>query len=844
MAQGRVRGWALGWVLSALLAGCGGGGGGSSAASAPENPTTSNAGTTPPATQASYAVGGVVSGLAGEVTLRDASGQELTLRGNGTFRLATPLPQGTPYAISVARHPVGQTCTASNNVGRVDGEVADIRVDCATTTYPIAVNVQGLVADAVVTSSLGDAVTVHANGSVTLTRPVPYGQSYTLAVQSPGQACAFDTASGTAQGQALAATLTCSVQTWTLGGAIQGLAAGGSLTLRNGNNGEAVFGGNVTFTWPQPMPNGSTYAITVAAQPASQQCTVTNGSGTITGNVANLLVSCADAPPPPVQATVPGTPSNFGVSYGAKSYTFHWDAVPGATRYELWQDVDGSGPTPIAPVAQDIAGTTYTMPLDVILHQRIVAMYGVRACNAAGCGVGTNAITPDVTRAIGYFKASNTGAGDLFGYSVALSSDGQTMAVGALNEDSYANGVNGDQANDGALDSGAVYIFVRTATGWSQQAYVKATTTRAGDRFGSALAFTPDGNKLAVGAPGSDGSKGRVYIYERSGTAWAGTNAPAPANGEAGDQFGWSVAFSADGTTLVVGAPGEASNATSINGNPLDNSVRGAGAVYVFTHPAPTVWQQQAYIKSAYAESSRFGTAIALTPDGDLLAVGAPYEAGMGSAYLFARSGGAWSRVTIARAGDPAIGSQYGSALALSGDGTTLAVGAPRDNHAATGINGLGSGTATDSGAVYLLRRFATGWAQAAVLKGYYDIAGDLFGTSVSFSSDGNMLAVGAPGESSSAIGFGGTQYQDVTQAGAVYLYGRSASGFDLVVYVKPSNTRPNTLNSYAFGQSLAISGDGSAMAVGGPGESGSSTGIQGNQSARGASSAGAVYLY
>ena len=94
-----------------------------------------------------------------------------------------------------------------------------------------------------------------------------------------------------------------------------------------------------------------------------------------------------------------------------------------------------------------------------------------------------------------YLKASNTGAGDGFGYSVALAGD--TLAVGAPFEGSNATGVNGNQA-DNSAPSGAVYVFTRTGGVWTQQAYLKASNTDASDEFGIAVALV--GETLAVGA--------------------------------------------------------------------------------------------------------------------------------------------------------------------------------------------------------------------------------------------------------------------------------------------------------------------------------------------------------
>ncbi|MFN7743791.1 MAG: FG-GAP repeat protein [Phycisphaerales bacterium] len=126
-----------------------------------------------------------------------------------------------------------------------------------------------------------------------------------------------------------------------------------------------------------------------------------------------------------------------------------------------------------------------------------------------------------------YVKASNTGAGDIFGSSVALSGDGSTLAVGALYEASSATGLNGNQADNSATNAGAVYVFTRTGSTWAQQAYVKASNTGAGDIFGRSVALS-------------------------------------------------------GGSTLAVGASGEASSATGLNGNQADNSASNAGAVYVF----------------------------------------------------------------------------------------------------------------------------------------------------------------------------------------------------------------------------------------------------------------------
>ncbi|HAV65149.1 MAG TPA: hypothetical protein DCY13_22605, partial [Verrucomicrobiales bacterium] len=97
-----------------------------------------------------------------------------------------------------------------------------------------------------------------------------------------------------------------------------------------------------------------------------------------------------------------------------------------------------------------------------------------------------------------YFKASNTEAGDLFGHAIAF--DGNTLVVGAPGESSGSPGINGNQSDNGATRAGAVYVFVRNGGVWSQQAYLKASNPGAEDEFGKSVAIA--GDTIVVGAIG------------------------------------------------------------------------------------------------------------------------------------------------------------------------------------------------------------------------------------------------------------------------------------------------------------------------------------------------------
>jgi uncharacterized membrane protein len=229
-----------------------------------------------------------------------------------------------------------------------------------------------------------------------------------------------------------------------------------------------------------------------------------------------------------------------------------------------------------------------------------------------------------------YLKASNTEAGDWFGYAVAT--DGDTVVVGARREDSAAIGVNGNQLDNSATDSGAAYVFTRTEGMWSQQAYLKASNTEAGDKFGLAVAIS--GDTIVVGAffedsaaTGINGNQadnstpdsGVAYVFTRTAGMWSQQAYLKASNTDGDDLFGVIVAV--DGDTIVVGAWGESSAATGVNGNQTDNSASAAGAAYLFTRTAGT-WRQDSYLKASNTTSSAFfGSAVAVS--GDTIVIGA-----------------------------------------------------------------------------------------------------------------------------------------------------------------------------------------------------------------------------
>jgi hypothetical protein len=406
-----------------------------------------------------------------------------------------------------------------------------------------------------------------------------------------------------------------------------------------------------------------------------------------------------------------------------------------------------------------------------------------------------------------YVKASNPGQADRFGQSVALSSDGNTLAIGAFLEDSNATGIDGDQANDAFPNSGAVYVFVRDAAGqWSQQAYVKASNADAFDHFGDVIALSDSGDTLAVGA------------YQ------------------------------------------ESSNAVGIDGNQADSSSFNAGAAYVFVRDAADQWSQQAYIKASNTgQQDYFGINVALSGDGDTLAVGATGESSSatgidgdqgggagssGAVYVFVRDAAdQWSQQAYVKASNTDPTDYFGHGIALSDDGDTLVVGAPGESSNATGIGGdQDDDSLSDSGAVYVLVRDGAGqWSHETYIKATHPDSNDYFGMAVALSDDGTVIAVGANGEDGNATGIGGDEANDsLSAAGAVYVLVREMGQWSHQAYVKASN--PGASDEHGLG--LALSVDGQTLAVGAFAEDGGASGISGNQADDSAPNAGAVYVY
>ena len=494
------------------------------------------------------------------------------------------------------------------------------------------------------------------------------------------------------------------------------------------------------------------------------------------------------------------------------------------------------------------------------------------------------AAAPHSVKQIAYVKAPTPGDGDQFGAAVALSADGTTMAVGATGEGSASRGVNGDQTNNDADDSGAVYVYIRTKGAWTPQAFLKASNADSLDQFGSNVALSADGNTLVVGAYFEDGGgrgvngnqadnsigqAGAAYIFVRRGTAWsqqAYLKASNPGEAEDGDTFGYSIAISGDGNTVAIGSPSEDSNASGINGNQADNSAVAAGAVYVFARTG-TTWSQQAYVKSdvptEFTAGDLFGYSVALNANGTTMAIGAYDEAsaggingpfdnklgGSGAVFVYTRTGTSWARTGFLKAKEQDRNDSMGASVAMSADGNTIIAGAADEDSLTTGVNAARPGDSgqTDgpddnsAGAVYVFVRNGPAWSQQANFKASNTGKNDWFGIKLALSGDGATAAVSATNEDSPAKGINGPQADDsANEAGAVYLFRRSGTTWTQVAYVKGANTEEFD----EFGSSVSLTRDGSVLAVGAKFEDSAAAGVNGNEADNTLLDSGAVYVF
>lgn len=311
-------------------------------------------------------IGGTVSGLAGSglVLSLNAGAQTLPVAANGSFTFPTALASGSPYNVTVQTQPGAptQTCAVANGSGTTTGgtNVTNVTVSCTTNTYSVGGTVSGLSGAGLVLSLNAGAQTMNiaANGAFSFPTALASGASYAVTVQTqpgnPTQTCSVTNGSGTVTSSNVSnVAVTCSTNTYSVGGTVSGLAGSGMVLSLNAGGQTLNVASNGAFAFPVALTSGSNYAVTVQTQPGSpaQSCVVTSGSGTVTSaNITNVSVACTTAlraisvltggasftTSPPIPSTVPdGTVLSFTITM-----------VGGATL----QSVTGCGGTLVGSV--------------------------------------------------------------------------------------------------------------------------------------------------------------------------------------------------------------------------------------------------------------------------------------------------------------------------------------------------------------------------------------------------------------------------------------------------------------------------------------------------------------
>ena len=245
----------------------------------------------------SYTVGGTVSGLSGTIALLDNGGDALTVNSGGPFTFPTQVASGAAYAVTIQTQPAGQACTVSGGTGVVGaGSVSSVAVNCAANTYTVGGTISGLTSTIVLQDNGGDNLTLTANGTFAFATPLADAAAYavTVAVQPAGELCTVTSGSGTIAGASVTSVaVRCTANMFSIGGTLNGLPAGGSVTLQDNGGNNLAQTSSGPFTFSASLPYGSSYNVTVSAQPAGATCSVSGGSGIVgNGNVTSIVVVC------------------------------------------------------------------------------------------------------------------------------------------------------------------------------------------------------------------------------------------------------------------------------------------------------------------------------------------------------------------------------------------------------------------------------------------------------------------------------------------------------------------------------------------------------------------------
>lgn len=729
----------------------------------------------PPDAPATFTIGGTINGLVGTVVLQNRNGDALSLTQDGSFIFSQVAADGDDYLITVSTQPAQQTCVVTHGTGTVTAaNVSAVAVQCTTNTYTVRGTVTGLSSTLVLRNTNLNSVedlAISANGAFAFTVPLADGTDYAVTVliqPSNVITCTATHASGTIAGADVTNVSVACVHV---------NADLASLTLSAGSLSPSFSGTVISYTGAANFLEATTM-VTVASVDPSATITV-NGTTVASGATSESIALSTGANNITVVVTTPDSATTKTYTIAITRQTFSAFAQQAYVKASNTDVNDAFG--------KAIAIDGDTMVVGAYAEDSNATGVNGNQGNGTGTTDEDGAVYVFVRSGTdweqqAYLKPSHADPDKEFGASVAIA--GNTIVVGAPRENSGANTINGDPADNSSGYSGAVYVFTRSGTTWSQQAYIKASNAASGDLFGSCVAIS--GDTIAVGAPEQDSTasnSGAAYLFVRSGTIWSQQAMVKASNAGSDNYFGHSIGISGD--SIVVGADSENSSATGTTSTLVtaNSGANYSGAAYVFVRSGST-WSQEAYLKASNTRTfSWFANSVAIS--GDTIVVGAPYESSnatgvdgtignyntkssSGAAYVFVRSAGSWSQQAYVKASNTMAYALFGYSVSLSNN--AMVIGAYGELSSATGVNGSQTNTnTTDAGAAYLFTRSGSTWTQQAYLKASNTGASDQFGLAVAVS--GGTIAVGAFGEDGDASGTHGTSNDGATDSGAAYVF-------------------------------------------------------------------------
>ena len=496
-----------------------------------------------------------------------------------------------------------------------------------------------------------------------------------------------------------------------------------------------------------------------------------------------------------------------------KKFVFQWQGVPDATYYNILEQVNGENYTNLA---ENLVSDSNVFSMDVSLIEKIDAKYIVQSCNALGCIDDAIIHSGNMAKAIGYIKTNENNQHQSAGRSISLNADGTVMAIGAPG--SPYGTFAGNPITDEKIP-GAVYLYRKVDGNWQQEQKLQAPAPENNDGFGHSVSLSADGKLLAVGSHKENSSStginseannsrhnaGAVYVFKNINAIWEQDAYLKASHTYQYQQFGESTKLSADGSTLIVGAPGISLEFVNRSENPLE-------AVYVFKKEGDSWYQQARIFESSIGINANFGDAIAINSDGTIMMIGAPYsdytneentviqDTGVAFTYQLDDEGN-WLKTHEFSSPSLTKNYEFGASLTLSGDGHRVAIGSFK--------------YFASTGAINIFDKAGNNWELNASIRAHHSLkySALLFPSDIAFNHEGTVLVIGTPGQRGFTPGVSRSpgETESNWSSGAAYVYKYLNESWEASAFLKSANVE----YSGEFGSAVSISANGELIVVG-----------------------------